>query len=68
MSGVTRNAVTAVLSEPGTHYYQLPELKLGPNPNEPQVLVRVVIEPALIRPDIMPNLQKNVLVAILPGL
>ena len=54
-----------VLSEPGTHYYQLPELKLGPNPNEPQVLVRVVIEPALIRPDIMPNLQKNVLVAIL---
>jgi signal transduction histidine kinase len=54
-----------VLTERGTHYYQLQEVKLGPSPNEPLVSVRVVIEPALIRPDIIPNLQKNAVVAVL---
>src|SRR5690348_646928 len=54
-----------VLAERGTHYYQLPEVKLGPSASEPLVSVRVVIEPALIRPDIVPNLQKNAVVAVL---
>ena len=54
-----------VLTESGTHYYQLQELKLGPSPSEPQVLVRVVVEPALIRADIFPNLEKNAVVAVL---
>jgi signal transduction histidine kinase len=54
-----------ILTQRGTHYYQLQEVKLGPSANEPLVSVRVVIEPALIRPDIIPNLQKNAVVAIL---
>ena len=54
-----------VLTERGTHYYQLPEVQLGPSKNEPLISVRVVIEPALIRNDIGPNLQKNLVVAIL---
>lgn len=56
-----------VLLERGTHYYQLEEAKLGAGttPNEPLLLVRVIIEPALIRNDIGPNLQKNFIVALL---
>src|SRR5579871_393595 len=54
-----------VLTERGTHYYQLPEVTLGASPKEPVVGVRVVIEPALIRADIIPNLQKNAVVAVL---
>ena len=53
-----------VLTQRGTHYYQLQEVKLG-SAGEPVISVRVVIEPALIRPDIIPNLQKNAVVAIL---
>src|SRR5689334_20474149 len=51
-----------VLLERGTHYYQLQEAKLGPSP---LLFVRVIIEPALIRNDIGPNLQKNFVVALL---
>lgn len=54
-----------VLLERGTHYYQLEEAKLGPSQSEPLLLVRVIIEPALIRNDIGPNLQKNFIVALL---
>ncbi len=53
-----------VLTQRGTHYYQLQEVKLG-SAGQPVISVRVVIEPALIRPDIIPNLQKNAVVAIL---
>jgi signal transduction histidine kinase len=51
-----------VLTHRGTQYYQLEELKLGAA-SKPLVSVRVVIEPALIRSDIMPDLQKNAVVA-----
>lgn len=54
-----------VLLERGTHYYQLQESKLGTSPKEPLLLVRVVIEPALIRNDIGPGLQRNAIVALL---
>jgi len=53
-----------VLLESGTHYYQLQEAKLGFS-TEALLSVRVIIEPALIRNDIGPNLQKNFVVALL---
>jgi len=51
-----------VLLQRGTHYYQLQESKLGPNP---VLYVRVIIEPALLRLDIGPNLRKDAGVAAL---
>jgi len=54
-----------VLLERGTHYYQLQESKLGTSQEGPLLLVRVIIEPALIRNDIGPGLQKNAVVALL---
>src|SRR5579883_972937 len=54
-----------VLLQRGTHYYQLQEAKLGTSETQPLLLVRVIIEPALIRNDIGPGLQKNAVVALL---
>ena len=53
-----------VLLRRHTQYYQLPESKLG-SEQETLVSVRVVIEPALIRKDIGPDIQKTALVAVL---
>jgi signal transduction histidine kinase len=54
-----------VLLQRGTHYYQLEESKLGSSQQGAVLYVRVIIEPALIRPDIGPNLQKDAGVAAL---
>ena len=48
-----------------TQYYQVPESKLGPSSQDLVALVRVVIEPALIRKDIGPDIQKTAVVAVL---
>ena len=51
-----------VLLRSGTHYSQLPESKLGP---DPLLYVRVIIEPALIRKAIGPDLQNTAGVAVI---
>lgn len=56
---------TQILLRPGTHYYQLEQSKLGTSEQGPLLYVRVIIEPALIRYDIMPSLRKMVEAAAL---
>jgi signal transduction histidine kinase len=54
-----------VLSDEGAHkYYQLSEA-LGPEGQSPALFVRVVILPALIRTEIVPELQKAAVVSLL---
>ena len=53
-----------VLLRRGTRYYQLPESKLGTSEQGALLYVRVIIEPALIRRAIGPDLKKTTVVAV----
>lgn len=53
-----------ILLRPETQYYQL-EQKLGTSEQVPLLYVRVIIDPKLLRNDIIPTLQENIRIGVL---